>query len=91
MKFKKTAKRDNLVTPLGLHESYPQVSEVRAFPLTGLEQKMLECVTAEPKLSRATIASRLSVGQDTAKEYLGRLKKKGMLIREKLRSLRTGG
>ena len=35
-----------------------------------------------PYLSSSELAALLSIGRDTVKEYLGRLKSKGVLLRE---------
>jgi DNA-binding GntR family transcriptional regulator len=35
-----------------------------------------------PQLSSSELAALLSIGRDTVKEYLGRLKSKGVLVRE---------
>ena len=36
----------------------------------------------DPQLSSSELAALLSIGRDTVKEYLGRLKRKGVLVRE---------
>jgi len=36
----------------------------------------------DPQLSSSELAAQLLIGRDTVKEYLGRLKKKGVLVRE---------
>jgi ATP-dependent DNA helicase RecG len=50
--------------------------------ITGLEFKILGLLKGDPQLSSSGLAALLSIGRDTVKEYLGRLKKKGVLVRE---------
>jgi ATP-dependent DNA helicase RecG len=49
--------------------------------LTGLESKILEAIAKQPGASRIWLAKSFGIGADTVKEYIERLKKKGMLRR----------
>ena len=49
--------------------------------LTDLEEKVLEEVKKDSKASRRLIAENLGIGADTVKEYIDKLKKKGVLKR----------
>ena len=51
-------------------------------PITGLELKILGLLKDDPQLSSSQLAALLSIGRDTVREYLGRLKRKGVLVRE---------
>ncbi len=53
-------------------------------PVTELEMRILDLLREEPKSSSTDLAEALSIGRDTVKEYLGRLKKKGLLLRKDL-------
>ena len=50
--------------------------------LTELESKILELIKKDNSISRKDISEKLDIGEDTIKEYLIRLKKKGVLARE---------
>jgi len=50
--------------------------------LTGLESKVLGEIIKDPRISRNQISKKLGIGPDTVKEYLGKLKKKGILERK---------
>ncbi len=56
--------------------------------LTGLELRMLTLILENPTVSSTDLATSLSMTRDTAKEYLGRLKQKKAVVRE--RSTRAG-
>jgi predicted HTH transcriptional regulator len=51
-------------------------------PSPELELKILGLLKGDPQLSSSELAAVLSIGRDTVKEYLGRLKRKGLLVRE---------
>ena len=57
-------------------------------PITEAEIRLLRLVKEHPEYSSSMLAKELSIGRDTVKEYLARLKKKGVLAREG--SLRSG-
>ena len=50
--------------------------------LTGLESKVLGEIIKDPRISRSQISKKLGIRPDTVKEYLGKLKKKGILERK---------
>ena len=60
----------------------PPVTPLVTPPITGLELKILGLLKDDPQLSSSELAALLSIGRDTVKEYLGRLKRKGVLVRE---------
>ena len=49
--------------------------------LTELEKKVLSEIIRKPAISFSKIAANLGIGRDTVKEYVGKLKKKGVLKR----------
>jgi len=49
--------------------------------LTVLEEKIFEEIKQESRISRRLIAESLDIGVDKVKEYINRLKKKGILRR----------
>ena len=51
-------------------------------PITDLERRILMLLSNEPTSSSSDLAGVLSMRRDTVKEYLGRLKAKGLLVRE---------
>jgi len=51
-------------------------------PITDLERRILMLLRNEPTSSSSDLAGVLSMRRDTVKEYLGRLKKRGLLVRE---------
>ena len=51
-------------------------------PTTDLEQRILKLLLDAPALSSGDLANSLSMRRDTIKKYLGRLKAKGLLVRE---------
>ncbi len=51
-------------------------------PATDLEQRILKLLLHAPALSSGDLANSLSMRRDTVKKYLGRLKEKGLLVRE---------
>ena len=60
----------------------PPISvEIEAY-LTGLEMKMLKLFNATPRISTTVIAKEMDMRRDTAKEYVERLKTKGLLARK---------
>jgi ATP-dependent DNA helicase RecG len=60
----------------------PPIELVKEANLTELEMKLLTLLKAKPGTSAGVIASQLEIRRDTVKEYLQRLKGKGLLIRE---------
>jgi ATP-dependent DNA helicase RecG len=50
--------------------------------ITSLEERVLRCIVLSPTVSSGDMASQLGMSRDTIKEYLGRLKEKGFLVRE---------
>jgi len=48
---------------------------------TELEQKIIETIKKKPTITREEIAKELNITAETVKEYLEKLKKKGLLIR----------
>ncbi len=63
------------VAPQVTPQATPQVL------LTGLEIRILAAIRKDPKISRARLAEILDIRPDTVKEYLGKLKGKGVLRR----------
>jgi ATP-dependent DNA helicase RecG len=63
------------VTPLVPPPVTPQVE------LTKLEQRIIAEIKKNSKVSRKDIAGDLGIGTDTVKEYIGKLRKKGVLRR----------
>jgi ATP-dependent DNA helicase RecG len=53
-----------------------------AAEVTGLSARILQHLHNEPTLTRVQLAAKLNVGPDTVKEYLTKLKRRGLLIRE---------
>lgn len=51
-------------------------------PITDLERRILMLLSNEPTSSSSDLAGVLSMRRDTVKEYLGRLKARGLLVRE---------
>ena len=49
--------------------------------LTGLEKKVLNAINNDTSISRTGIARALNISPDTVKEYLERLKRKGVIKR----------
>jgi predicted HTH transcriptional regulator len=49
--------------------------------LTGLEKKVLNAINNDTSISRTGIARTLNISPDTVKEYLERLKRKGVIKR----------
>ncbi len=48
---------------------------------TALEEKILEEVRKKPQVTRKELAALLEISEETVKEYLERLRRKGLLIR----------
>jgi ATP-dependent DNA helicase RecG len=63
------------VTPQATPQATPQVL------LTDLEERVLDEIKNNSRVSRRLIAENLNIGVDTVKEYINRLKKKGVLKR----------
>lgn len=49
--------------------------------LTKLEGRIIAEIKANPKISRKELAKKISISQDTVKEYLEKLKSKGAIRR----------
>ena len=49
--------------------------------LTQLEQEIIELIKKDNKITRRLISKQLKIGEDTVKEYLSKLRKKGVLKR----------
>lgn len=61
------------LTPQATPQATPQVTQ--------LEKKIIGLLKRNNKLSRKELASKLKISVDTVKEYLNKLKKKGLLVR----------
>jgi len=48
---------------------------------TALEEKILAKIGKNPKITRKELAIQLVISEETIKEYLKRLRKKGLLLR----------
>ena len=66
----------------------PPISGVDQIPVTDLERRILLLLHDTPTLTGSSLAEDLGIRRGTVKEYLGRLKAKGLLVREG--STRTG-
>ena len=66
----------------------PPISGVGLIPVTDLERRILVLLHDRPTLTGSKLAEDLGIGRGTVKEYLRRLKAKGVLVREG--STRTG-
>ena len=66
----------------------PPISGVDQIPVTDLERRILELLHDAPTLTGSKLAEDLGIGRGTVKEYLRRLKAKGVLVRKG--STRTG-
>ena len=66
----------------------PPISSVEHIPVTDLERRILKLLHNAPTLTGSKLAEDLGIGRGTVKEYLRRLKAKGVLVREG--STRTG-
>ncbi|MBI2598185.1 MAG: winged helix-turn-helix transcriptional regulator, partial [Candidatus Diapherotrites archaeon] len=64
------------ITPPLTPPSYPPIR------VTELEAKILNLLAKNPRTSRTELANSLGIKIDTIKEYLQRLKKKGILTRK---------
>ena len=64
-------------------ESTPQVTPqvTPQAELTELEKKVFLEIRNNPKISRNNLSKRLGIGEDTVKEYLRKLREKGILRR----------
>ncbi len=60
---------------------YPRKTTHVQIRLTKLERKILDEIIKEPRVSSTRIAELLDIGRATVKEYLARLKKKGIIER----------
>ena len=49
--------------------------------MTKLESKILSEISNNTKISRNELAEKLGISSDTVKEYIEKLKKKGVLVR----------
>ncbi len=59
----------------------PPINEAIDAELTELELKLLKLLRLEPKISTSGLAQKMGIKRDTVKEYLTRLKIKGVLVR----------
>ena len=66
----------------------PPITDVNHIPVTDLERRILVLLHDRPTLTGSKLAEDLGIGRGTVKEYLRRLKAKGVLVREG--STRTG-
>ena len=66
----------------------PPITDVNHIPVTDLERRILVLLQETPTLTGSKLAEDLDIGRGTVKEYLRRLKAKGVLVREG--STRTG-
>ena len=76
------------VTPPITPPISPPISAVDHVPVTDLERRILKLLHDAPTLTGSKLAEDLGIGRGTVKEYLRRLKAKGVLVREG--STRTG-
>ncbi len=60
----------------------PPIGVVMESHLTELEMKLLRLMNAALRTTASAIAKKLDMRRDTVKEYLNRLKTKGLLVRE---------
>jgi len=69
--------------PVGVAQKTPQITPQITPPkgLTELEGKIVVEIMGNPMVSRREIAERLGISGDTVKEYLEKLKEKGVLKR----------
>lgn len=65
----------NFFTVIFKRPSTPQIT------LTTLETDIIALVKLNNKITRKQIAKKMNIGQDTVKEYLAKLKSKGVLKR----------
>ena len=63
-------------------EITPPITPPVTPPITELERKILDLIIENPLVSSQELADLLLMRRDTVKEYLGRLKGKGLLLRE---------
>ena len=66
----------------------PPITDVNHIPVTDLERRILVLLQETPTLTGSKLAEDLDIGRGSVKEYLRRLKAKGVLVREG--STRTG-
>jgi ATP-dependent DNA helicase RecG len=59
----------------------PQKSPQKKPAATALEKRLINFIKASPNTNRQVIAGALAISQETVKEYLHRLKEKGILRR----------
>ncbi|MBI5072385.1 winged helix-turn-helix transcriptional regulator [Candidatus Woesearchaeota archaeon] len=64
-----------------IHRDYYDQSFVYIKLSTTLEKKVLQKIQKTPKMTRKELAVQLAISEETVKEYLDRLRKKGLLIR----------
>jgi ATP-dependent DNA helicase RecG len=57
----------------------PQITPQKI--LAGLELNLVEALSRDPRASRAKVARELGISADTVKEYIDKLKKKGVVKR----------
>jgi len=49
--------------------------------LTQLEEEILKLIKRDNKITKISLSNKLNIGEDTVKEYLSKLRKKGILKR----------
>ena len=71
------------ITPTKTTQKSPQITpqKITHKTITVLENKILDKIRNEPQITRDEIALKLHISPNTAKEYLKRLKDKGLLQR----------
>ncbi|OGJ20665.1 hypothetical protein A3K73_05830 [Candidatus Pacearchaeota archaeon RBG_13_36_9] len=77
--FYVTFKPNPEYTKMASPQITPQITPQKI--ITELEQKILNLIIKNPRISRKQISTSLDIGEDTVKEYLERLKQKGILRR----------
>ena len=73
--FRVTFERSQISIGKATPQATPQAE------LTDLERKILREIKINPKISRKELSEKLRIGEDTIKEYLRKLREKGVLIR----------
>jgi ATP-dependent DNA helicase RecG len=67
--------------PITLPITPPITPPIKNGILQGLDERILELLKINNKMSAANIAKRLGIGRDTVKEYFSKLKAKGLIRR----------
>ena len=80
--FSKIAEKSDQKSDQKTSENTPQITpQITPQKPTELEQKILNVIKDKSTASRADISKKLKISEDTVKEYLEKLKKKGLLKR----------